>query len=76
MLRQLIQWLYLRFPPRLTVTLQDYNELRSEVAQLNIVAQGIQELNKRLMQIERDLVETRMANGFVGSSKGQFKLER
>ena len=76
MIRSLISWLNKRFPETVTVTLQDYNMLRNEVAELNRYTQGIVELNTRLVALEARVKELSISQGFVNTSKGSFKLER
>lgn len=76
MLNRLIAWLAKRFPPVLQVTVQDYTELRQEVAQLNVMAQGIIDLNIRLVALESQVQRLNSANGFVNTKKGELTLER
>ena len=76
MLSKLIAFLAKRFPPTLQVTIQDYTELRQEVAQLNLMAQGIIELNLRLVALESQVNRLNTANGFVNTKKGELTLER
>jgi hypothetical protein len=76
MFRALFAWLNKRFPEQLTVTKQEYKELREEVAQLNLYVQGIQELNKEILLIKAQLGRLNDANGFQNNVKGSFKLER
>ena len=75
-MRALLAWLNKRFPETVTVTLQDYNMLRSEVADLNKYVQGVVELNQRLMALEARVKELSISQGFVNTTKGSFKLER
>lgn len=76
MLRQFIAWLYRRFPPKLVVTVQDYTQLREEVAQYNLVIQGVQQLQDRLVRLESQVGKLNDAQGFINLPKGSFKLER
>ena len=75
-MRTLIEWLYKRFPPRLVVTVQDYTELREEVAKYNLIVQGIGQLNERVVALEAQIKRLNDANGFVNTSKGSLRLER
>ena len=75
-MRTLIEWLYKRFPPRLVVTVQDYTELREEVAKYNLIIQGIGQLNERVVSLEAQIKRLNDANGFVNTSKGSLRLER
>ena len=75
-MRRLLAWLNRRFPEQLTVTKQDYIELRQEVGQLNIGIQAIQELHNRLQAVEKQVTQLNNANGFISTAKGSFKLER
>lgn len=76
MLTRFIAWLSERFPPTLQVTVKDYTELRQEVAQLNLMAQGIIELNQRLVALESQVNRLNTAQGFVNVKKGELTLER
>lgn len=76
MLSRFVAWLSRRFPEQLVVSKQDYTELRQEVAQLNLIAQGINELHTRLQAAEKQITQLNNANGFVNTAKGSFKLER
>jgi hypothetical protein len=76
MLRQLIAWLNKRYPEQVTVTKQDYTELRQEVAQLNLGLQGVNELNLRVVQLEKQIRTLNDAQGFVTQGKTSFRLER
>ena len=76
MVNRIIAWLAQRFPPTLQVTVKDYTELRQEVAQLNLMAQGIVELNLRLVALESQVKRLNDANGFVNVKKGELTLER
>ena len=76
MIRQLVAWANRRWPEQLTVTKQDYTELRQEVGQLNIAIQAIGELHNRLQVIEKQVTQLNNANGFISTAKGSFKLER
>ena len=76
MIRSLIAWLNKRWPETVTVTLQDYNMLRSEVADLNKYCQGVVELNQRLVALEARVKELSISQGFINTAKGSFKLER
>ncbi len=72
-MRTLIAWLNKRFPQQLVVTLQDWNDLRQEVASYNRHGQALVELNNRLIKIEKNLDNLNTSSGFT---KGGFKLER
>jgi hypothetical protein len=76
LLRSLISWLSKRFPEQVTVTKQDYTDLRQEVAELNRWLQGITDLNTRLTDVEKQVKLLNSANGFVNTKKGSFSLER
>lgn len=76
MINRLIAFLASRFPPTLQVTVKDYTDLRQEVAQLNLMAQGIIELNLRLVALESQVQRLNSANGFVNVKKGELTLER
>lgn len=76
MINRLIAWLAKRFPPTLQVTVQDYTELRNEVGQLNLMAQGVIELNLRLVALESQVQRLNTASGFVNVKKGELTLER
>jgi hypothetical protein len=75
-MRRILAWLNRRFPEVLTVTKQDYTELRQEVSQLNIGLQAITELHNRLQAVEKQVTQLNNANGFIQTAKGSFKLER
>ena len=75
-MRALLAWLNKRFPEQLTVTRQDYTELRQEVAQYNVMYQHQKQIIDALASIEKRLSAVENANGFVNTSKGGFKLER
>jgi len=75
-MRALIEWLYRRYPPRLTVSVQDYNELRAEVAQYNVAIQALQQLNVRLEAVERQVKQMADYSGVVTQGKASFRLER
>lgn len=75
-MRAFIAWLNRRFPERLTVTLQDYNELRAEVAQYNLIVQGIGQLNDRVVSLEAQVRRLNDSSGFINTSKGSLRLER
>jgi hypothetical protein len=76
MFRSIVAWLNKRWPEVVTVTKQDYTELRQEVAQLNQYIQALTELNSRLVAVEGRVKELSVAQGFVNTAKGSFKLER
>lgn len=76
MLNKIIAYLAQRFPPKLEVSVQDYTMLREEVAQLNRAAQGVIELNLRLVTLESQVQRLNNANGFVNVKKGELTLER
>ena len=75
-MRKLVAWLNRRFPEQLTVTKQDYTDLRQEVGQLNNAIQAIGELHTRLQAVEKQVTQLNNANGFISTAKGSFKLER
>jgi len=76
MMRKILAWLNRRFPEQLIVTLQDYNQLREEVASTNRIAQGVIDLNNRLVIIESQIKRLNDSNGFVSLPKGIGRLER
>ena len=71
-----VSWLSKRFPEQLTVTKQDYTELRQEVASYNVLHQNQAQLVDALASMEKRLQAIEKANGFVQAGKGSFKLER
>lgn len=75
-MRQLLAWLNHRFPEQLTVTKQDWTELRQEVAAYNVLHQNQTLLVEKLTLIEKRLQALENVQGFVNSGKGSFKLER
>ena len=75
-MRKLLAWLNRRFPEQLVVTLQDYKELREEVAAYNRIVQGIGQLNDRVVSLEKQVTNLNNAQGFIATGKGSFKLER
>ena len=75
-MRTFIEWLYKRFPPKLTINKQDWTDLRQEVAQYNQAFQALQQLNERLVSIEAQVRRLNDQNGYVNTSKGSLKLER
>lgn len=76
MFRALINWLSRRFPEQLVVSKQEYKELREELAQYNLVVQGIGQLNERLVSMEAQVKRLNDSNGFVNTAKGSLRLER
>ncbi len=52
MFRSLINWLSKRFPEQLTVSVQEYKEMREELGQYNIAMQAVNQLNERLVALE------------------------
>lgn len=76
-MRALLAWLNKKFPEQLVITKLDYDQLRQEVAQYNIVAQQVQELYKMLQKVEKDLTTLSRAQGFGSATgKGFGSLER
>lgn len=75
-MRKLLAWLNRRFPETLTVTRQDYTELRQEVAAYNVLHQNQAQIVDKLTSLEKRIVALENVNGFVNTSKGGFKLER
>jgi TPP-dependent 2-oxoacid decarboxylase len=75
-MRAILAWLNKRFPEVLTVTRQDYTELREEVAQLNAALQGIHQLNERLQIVETNIKQLNNSQGIIAQGKGSFRLER
>lgn len=76
MIRQLIEFLYKRYPPRLVVTRMDYTQLREELGQLNVAVQGIIAVELRLQAVEKQIRTLNDAQGFVTQGKTSFRLER
>ena len=76
MFRKLVAWLNKRFPELLVVTVDEYKQLREELAQYNVLAQNMNLLNTRLVSLESQVRQLNNANGFVSNVKGQFNLER
>jgi hypothetical protein len=74
--RQLIGWLNRRFPEQLVVSVEEYKEMRQELAQYNVIIQGVSQLNDRLVMLENDVKRLNTANGFVNLKKGSLSLER
>ena len=75
-MRTLLAWLNKRFPEQLTVTKQDYTELRQEVASYNVLHQNQTSIVEKLTSLEKRIAALENVNGFVNTSKGGFKLER
>jgi len=76
MFRKLIAWLNRRFPQQLVVTVDEYKQMREELAQYNVIIQGVSQLNDRLVMLENDVKRLNTANGFVNLKKGSLSLER
>jgi len=76
MLRSLIGWLNRRFPEKMELTLAEYKQMREELAQYNLVIQGIGQLNERLVNLEAQVKRLNDMNGFVSTKKGILTLER
>jgi len=76
MFRKLIAWLNHRFPQQLVVTVDEYKQMREELAQYNVIIQGVSQLNDRLVMLENDVKRLNTANGFVNLKKGSLSLER
>lgn len=76
MFRNLIAWLSKRFPEQLVLTLPEYKQMREELAQYNLVVQGIGQLNERTVALEAQVKKLNDANGFVNTAKGSLRLER
>ncbi len=76
MFRKLFAWLNSRFPEKLELTLAEYRLMREELAQYNLVVQGIGQLNERLVSLEAQVKRLNDSNGFVNTSKGSIRLER
>ena len=72
-MRKLVAWLNKRYPEQLTVTLQDWTDLRQEVASYNRFGPAIVELNNRLTKLEKN---TEILNSAQGFTKGGLRLER
>lgn len=75
-MRRLIAWLNRRFPEVLTVTRQDYKELREEVASYNVLHQNQSMLVAEIAALTKRIQALENVQGFVNSGKGSFKLER
>lgn len=76
MFRSIIGWLNRRFPEKLELTLAEYKQMREELAQYNLVIQGISQLNERLVSLEAQVKRLNDSNGFVNTAKGSLRLER
>lgn len=76
MFRAFIGWLNRRFPEKLELTLIEYKQMREELAQYNLVIQGIGQLNERLVSLEAQVKRLNDSNGFVNTAKGSLRLER
>lgn len=76
MFRAIVAWLSKRFPQQLVVSVQEYKELREEVASYNVMIQGVNQLNERITALERQIKQLNEANGFINQPKGSFRLER
>jgi hypothetical protein len=77
MIRKLIAWLNKRFPEQMVVTMGEYQDLREEMGQLNLRAQAIDDLNKRVQTLEREVTILNAAQGFVSpTGHGSGRLER
>jgi hypothetical protein len=75
-MRRVIDWLNKRFPVQVVVTVQEYREMREELAQYNRLAQGMGELNIRIVALEAQIGRLNNAQGFVNAKAGAFNLER
>ena len=76
MIRRFLAWLNRRFPEQLVVSVAEYKEMRQELAQYNVIIQGVSQLNDRLVMLENDVKRLNTANGFVNFKKGSLSLER
>jgi Ran GTPase-activating protein (RanGAP) involved in mRNA processing and transport len=76
MFRSMIAWLNKRFPEVLTVTRQDYTELRQEVASYNVLHQNQGQMVEKLISLEKRIKTLENAQGFINNGKGSFTLER
>lgn len=75
-MRRLLAWLSKRFPEQLTLSVQEYKELREEMGQYNVAFQGLNQLNERLVMLEAQVKRLNDSNGFVNTAKGSLRLER
>lgn len=76
LLSTIVAWLSKRFPEQLTVTRQDWTELRQEVASYNVLHQNQQQIVEQLTSLKKQVDELNKASGFVNQGKGSFRLER
>lgn len=75
-LSTIVAWLSKRYPEQLTVTKQDWTELRQEMAQYNVLFQNQQEIVRQLASLDSQVKKLNAAQGFVSNAKGSFSLER
>lgn len=75
-MRRLIAWLNKHYPPQLVVKLEEFKQMQEELGQYNRLAQGIVELNNRLIEVEKAVKNLNNMQGIVTQGKGQFRLER
>lgn len=76
MIRSFINWLSHRFPQQLVVSAAEYKEMREELAQYNVLIQGVKQLDDRITSLEKNIARLNTANGFMDVKKGPLSLER
>lgn len=77
MFRKFVSWLNQRFPEQMVVTMGEYKDLREELGQLNIRAQAIDDLHRRVQSLEREVTVLNAAQGFTSpTGRGSGRLER
>jgi hypothetical protein len=76
MISKILSYLSRRFPQQLVVTIEEYKELREEMGKYNQIAQGVIELNSRMVLLEKQVKELNTRQGIINMPKGSFTLER
>lgn len=76
MIRSFIAWLNQRFPQQLVVSVNEYKQMREELAQYNLIIQGVKQLDDRINGLEKNVQRLNTANGFLDVRKGPLSLER
>jgi len=75
-LKYILKQIETRFPEQFVVTVQDYTELRQEVAALNQYCQSILVLESKIKALTADLELVKANLGYIGSKKAFNPLER
>jgi len=75
-LRAVLAFLDRKFPDRVEITLQEYNELHQELGMLNVAVQQLPKLDIALKALSDDLQLVKSNLGYTQSKKSFIGLER